>query len=84
MATLREKLIDRTEVHIVMVEGSVMDAINHVATLGDYEIESVAYELKQLRSLKNLKQILEKGGQIMPINRETLFDVIEEMIDLDI
>lgn len=84
MATLREKLIDRTDVHIEMVEGSVMDAINHVATLGDYEIDSVTYELKQLRSLKNLKQALQSGGQIMPINREALFDVIEEMIDLDI
>lgn len=84
MATLREKIIERIDVHIEMTEESVQDSIKHAATLSDAETESVAYDLKQIRNLKHLQEYLKNANVIPSTMRSTLFDVLEEMMDLDI
>ena len=84
MATLREMIIDRIDLHVEMTEDSVQDSIKHAATLSDAETESVAYDLKQIRKLKQLQETLKNANVIPSTMLSTLFTVIEEMMDLDI
>lgn len=87
MATLREKIIDRIDVHIEMTQDSVDSLVNNIeATDEDDTIEAVAYDIKRIRTLKSLKLVMESGRDPIKGSKESfmLQDVLEEMMDLDI
>jgi len=87
MATMRDKIIERIDVHIEMTQESVDSLVSNIeATDEDDTIETVAYDMKRIRTLKSLKNVMEsfqfpiKGSKEFNI----LQDVLEEMMDLDI
>ena len=87
MATMRDKIIDRIDVHIEMTQDSVDSLVNNIeATDDDDTIETVAYDIKRIRTLKSLKNVMEAGKTPIRSSKEffMLQDVLEEMMDLDI
>lgn len=87
MATMRDKIIERIDVHIEMTQESVDSLVSNIeATDEDDTIEAVSYDMKRIRTLKALKNIMEAGRMPVHGHREffMLRDVLEEMMDLDI
>jgi hypothetical protein len=85
MATMRDAIIGRIDFHIEMLEEDVQSTINSPNNT-DEDCESVAYDLKRIRNLRQLQKILREGNNPSsgsPLGY-LLRDVIDEMMDLDI
>jgi len=86
MTVLRDAIIDRIDFHIEMHMDSINSLVSNIeATDGDDVIEATSWEMKKVRDLKLLKNILTAGK--MPSSGSpqgyTLREVIDEMMDLD-
>ena len=87
MAPMRDKIIERIDVHIEMTQESVDSIASNIeATDDDDTIEMVTYDIKRIRTLKSLKNVMSAGQNPKRGSREEhmLQDVLEEMMDLDI
>lgn len=85
MATLREKIIERIDYHVEMYQEEIEDSIKNVSTLDDEECEIVGYNMKKIRNLRKLQNILREGKIPGPgAIQVQYFSVLEEMMDLDI
>lgn len=86
MAILRDMIINRIDFHIEMHMDSINSLVGNIeADDNDDVIESVTWDMKKVRNLKQLKNILVEGN--MPSSGSpmgyTLREVIDEMMDLD-
>lgn len=87
MATMRETIINRIDVHIDMTMDSINSLVEDIeATDTDDQIDLVAHDIKRVRSLKALKIVLQDGNLPSRSSKlaHALFDVLEEMMDLDV
>jgi hypothetical protein len=84
MTVLRDAIIDRIDFHIEMLEEDVQSTIKSTDNT-DEDCETVAYDLKRIRNLRQLQKILREGNN--PSSGSPLGylmrDVIDEMMDLD-
>jgi hypothetical protein len=87
MAILRDAIIDRIDFHIEMHMDPINDLVNNIeADDSDDVIEANAHNIKKVRNLKQLKNILTEGKNPAPGSPMgyTLREVIDEMMDIDI
>lgn len=87
MATMRETIINRIDVHIDMTMDSINSLVADIeVTDTDDEIDLVAHDIKRVRALKALKIVLQDGNLPMRGSKigHVLLDVLEEMMDLDV
>lgn len=87
MATMREAIINRIDVHIDMTMDSINSLVADIdATDTDDDIDLVAHDIKRVRALKALKLVMEAGKMPVVGYKEyyMLQDVLEEMMDLDV
>ena len=87
MVTMRDAIINRIDVHIEMHQESIDSLVDNIeATDEDETIEGVMYEIKRVRTLKSLRNVLLCGNMPSQGTKEdfVLRDVIEEMMDLDV
>ena len=87
MVTMRDAIINRIDVHIEMHQESIDSLVDNIeATDEDETIEGVMYEIKRVRTLKSLRNVLDSGEMPNQGTKEdfVLRDVIEEMMDLSV
>ena len=86
MTVLRDAIIDRIDFHIEMHMDSINSLVDNIeATDGDDVIEATSWEMKKVRNLKQLKNILTGGNMPSPGSPHCymLREVLDEMMDLD-
>lgn len=87
MATTRERIVTHIDMTIEMLQESIDSLVDNIeATDDDESIEGVMYEIKRVRTLKSLRNVLNSGNMPNQGTKEDFVfrDVIEEMIDLDV
>ncbi len=87
MATLRARIVDHIAMTIDMLQESInCNASDIDSAYTDEDIEGIAYDIKRVRTLKSLRNVLILNGYPTSGSKEdyALLDVIEEMIDLDV
>lgn len=87
MAILRDAIIDRIDFHIEMHMESINSLVENIeADDNDDVFETTVYDMKKVRNLKQLKNILTEGKNPAPGSPMgyTLREVIDEMMDMDI
>lgn len=87
MATMRERIVAHIDMCIEMLQESINSNASDIdSAYTDEDIESIAYDIKRVRTLKSLRNVLKLGGQPTSGSKEdyALKDIIEEMIDLDV
>ena len=85
MVTMRDAIINRINLHLDMHQESIDYLVDNIdATYEDEAIEGVMYEIKRVRTLKSLRNVLDSGEVPSQGTKEdfVLRDVIEEMMDL--
>lgn len=87
MATARDRIVAYIDMCIEMHQESIDSLVDNIeATDDDESIEGVMYEIKRVRTLKSLRNVLNSGNMPNQGTKEDFVfrDVIEEMIDLDV
>ena len=87
MATMRERIVDHIDMTIHMLQESINSNASDIdAAYRDEDIEAIAYDIKRVRTLKSLKNVLKLGGHPTSGSKEdyALKEIIEVMIDLDV
>ena len=82
MATLQNEVLDRIDMYIMMLQESIESHVNNIeATDSDDTIENVAYEIKRVRTLKSLRNVLYSGKLPDCRSREFMefYDIIGDM-----
>ena len=82
--TMRDEIINRIDFHIEMIQEDMQSTIDSPNST-DSDYEGVAYDLKRIRNMRELQNLLKEGK--MPTSsllRTTFMGVMEEMMDLDI
>lgn len=87
MATARDRIVAHIDMCIEMHQESIDSLVDNIeATDEDETIEGVMYEIKRVRTLKSLRNVLNSGNMPSQGTKEDFVfrDIIEEMIDLDV
>lgn len=87
MATMRDRIVDHIDITIEMLQEYINSNASDIdSAYTDEDIDGIAYDIKRVRTLKSLRNVLKLGGHPTSGSKEdyALKEIIEVMIDLDV